>query len=138
MRPYEAYQRQQNASMPRIDLILALYRKAFDFLSRARQALVENRPDVSKPLLAQTQLIVSSLASSQAGSSDEGAGNFLRLYEFVSHRLALGAIEDIDAAEKVLRPLFDAFASVRDQAAALEAQGQIPPLRRDHEVQLSA
>ena len=38
MNPLEAYQSQENRSMPRIELILAMYRKALENLEGARQA----------------------------------------------------------------------------------------------------
>src|SRR5215207_8734885 len=102
MRPYEAYRQQQNASMPRIDLILALYRKALELLPRARQAIAEQRPDAAQKHIAQVQLIVTSLGSGYT-ADDEASTNFLRLYEFVSHRLTICSIADVQAAEQVLR-----------------------------------
>src|SRR3989442_15978114 len=99
MYPHDAYKQQQIAAMSRIDLILTLYRKALDLLQRAHQALTEDRADDARPHLAQAQLIVTSLASGLAGSTDEVAVNFLRLYEFVTDRLARETVGDVEAAQ---------------------------------------
>lgn len=136
MNPLAAYKRQQHRTTPRIDLILALYRKALQNLRQARQALAEGHPDVARPLLVNTQLIVSGLASELPAYQDESAANFLRLYEFVAHQMVEGTIASVDAATKVLRPLLDSFEAVRDQALTLEKQGLIPALDRTQQVSL--
>src|SRR5438132_14359838 len=100
MHPLEAYDRQRTRSMPRIELILALYRKALENLDRARQALAERQADIARPFLVNTQLIVTSLASELSAYQDEAAGNFLRLYEFVAHQMVTGTIESVAAAIK--------------------------------------
>lgn len=137
MNPYEAYQRQKNHSMPRIDLILALYRKALENLSLARAALGERKPDAARPFLLNTQLIVTSLSVELPAHEDEAAKNFLRLYEFVAHQMTLGTVPSVDAAVNVLQPLLEGFEAVRVQAVALEAQGVIPPLDRAQQVSVT-
>ena len=137
MRPHQAYQQHQQSAMPRIDLIIALYRKAMDRLDRAGLLLAAQNPDAARSLLAETHLIVSSLSAGMVGSTDAATTNFLRLYEFVAHKLALGTIEDIAAARKVLTPLLEGFEAVRDQAVAMEIQGVIPSLNRERQIQLT-
>lgn len=138
MQSLEAYRRNQTYSMPRIELILAMYRKAMENLERARQALVERQPGAARPLLLKTQLLVSSLASELPAHQDEAARNFLRLYEFVVRQLAAETIEGVDAAAKVLRPLLEGFETAREQALAIEGQGLIPPLDRVGQVSVTA
>lgn len=125
---HAAYKNVQNLPPTRIDLILTLYRRSLQNLGRARQALVQQQPDAARPLLAQTQLIVTALASELPGCKDEAAINFLRLYEFVAHQMKVGTIDSVDAAVRVLTPLLNGFESVREQAVTLERQGAIPPL----------
>ena len=48
--------------------------------------------------------------------------------------MAQEALESVEAAQKVLKTLLEGFESVREQAALLEMQGQIPPVDRDHMV----
>src|SRR5437899_102182 len=105
MRAHNAYQQQQINSLTRIDLVLTLYRKALDQMQRARRAIEEERGAEARSHLAKTQLIVAALASGLAGSTEEMAVNFLRLYEFVTDRLVRGSIEDVDAAQKVMQTL---------------------------------
>ena len=137
MNPYEAYQRQQNTSMPRVEITLALYRKALENLSRARAALADGNKGVARPCLLKTQLIVASLSAELPAYKDEAAVNFLRLYEFVAHQMTLETIESVDAAVKVLQPLLEGFEAVREQALALERQGVIPSLDQPREVSVT-
>jgi flagellin-specific chaperone FliS len=134
MNPYNAYHQHKQRTMTRIDLIITLYRKGLDRLERAEGFLAAERPDAAVPLLAEAQMIVASMASGMAGNTDESALRFFRLYEFVCHKIAQGGLENVRAARKVLAPLLEAFETVREQAATMEAQGLIPPLDRDNQV----
>lgn len=137
MYAYEAYKSQRNATMSRIDLVLLAYRKSLDWMQQAREAIAAGERDRATPLLAKTQLVISSLAAGFTGMTDEVSLNFLRLYEFASHSIAKGEIADIDAAQKALRPLLEGFEAAREQAVALEAQGTIPPLSQEHTLQVT-
>src|SRR6266542_3403007 len=125
MRIPDAYQQQQVNSLPRIDLILALYRKALEKIQQARQALAEERNTAARAHLGKAQLIVSALASGLAGNTEEMAVNFLRLYEFATDRLARGGMDDLDAAHQVLQTLLEGFEAARAQAVTLEADGTL-------------
>ena len=138
MRPHEAYAQNKQNSMPRIDLILALYRMALDRLDRATALLTQKQMESARPFLAETQVIVSSLSAGLAGNTETSAANFFRLYEFVTHSLSQGTTADIAAARQVLATLLEGFDAVRDQAVALEVEGKIPPLDREYQVQLTA
>jgi flagellin-specific chaperone FliS len=138
MNGYAAYKKTQSLPTTRIDLILTLYRKAIENLARARAALTQAKLDLARPLLLNTQLIVSGLAAELPAYRDEGAINFLRLYEFVAHQMNLGTIESVDAAVRVLTPLLEGFEAVRDQAIALEMKGELPPLHEARLVSVTA
>jgi len=137
MHPYEAYQA-KNRSMTRIELILATYRKAMENLGQARAALAESNPEAARPFLVNAQLIVSGLSAELPAYDDEAAANFLRLYEFVAHQMAVGTAESVEAAIKVLRPLMEGFEAVHEQALTIEAQGLIPPLDAARQVSVTA
>lgn len=138
MHPYQAYRNQPARSMPRIELILAMYRKALENLARARQALTDGQADAAQRFLVNTQLIVSGLSADLPAYRDDSAATFLRLYEFVAHKMTLGTIESIDGASKVLRPLLEGFEAIHDQALAIESQGGIPSLDASRQVCASA
>lgn len=138
MRHHEAYSQHKQRSLTRIDVIIALYRKALDRLERADQKIAEQAKEGTRLQLAEVKLIISSLASGIATNPDDAGLSFLRLYEFVLHKLDAGASDDIAAVRKVLTPLLEGFEAIRDQAAALEMQGQIPSLDRQCEVQITA
>lgn len=138
MQGYAAYKQAQNLPTTRIDLILASYGKALEQLSLARAALAQDRKGDALPHLTRTQLIVVGMASGLPAYQDDTARNFLRLYEFVGHQLTLATLASVDTASGVLRTLLTGFEKVRDEAAALEAQGVIPPLGTDHLVSFRA
>ncbi len=138
MNPVNVYERNCTPTLSRVDVIVALYRKALDRLQRAGALLVDQRADATGTLLAETQLIVSSLSAGWAGNSDPSAVNFLRLYEFVAHQLTLGALENIHAARRILAMLLEGFEAIRDQAVGLENRGEIPSLTADPLVCLTA
>ncbi len=138
MQGLAAYRQTQNLTRTRIEIILTLYRRALTNLSRARQALAENKPDAARPFLLHTQTIVMALSAELPAYKDEFAINCLRLYEFVAYQMAQGGASNIDAAERVLRPLLEGFEAVREEATALEMQGKIVPLDRDNGVSLTA
>lgn len=136
MRGIQAYQQQQTTSQPRIDIILALYRKALEQLRNARVALLGNNADAARPHLTRAHLIVQALASGMC-ADDELAVNFLRLYEFVSDRLTRGTVEDIDAAHNVLQTLLEGFEAARQDAVALESSGVLPVFGQQHTLQVT-
>ena len=138
MSAHSAYRQSQALPMTRIDVILTLYRKAIENLGKARAALNEHQPNAARQYLLKTQMAVMALSSNLPAFKDETAINFLRLYEFVSYQMVQGKIENVDAADKVLRTLLKGFETVRPEAVALELQGKIPPLSRDRMVSVTA
>jgi flagellar secretion chaperone FliS len=138
MNGYAAYKKVQAMPTTRIDLILALYRKALENLGRAREALTQQKPDAARPLLAQTQLMVSAMATELPAYRDDASMNFLRLYEFVAHQMNLATVESVDAAVRVMTPLLKGFEAVREEALDLERRGAIPPLDKARLVSVKA
>lgn len=138
MNHHRAYQQMSTPPMPRVDVIIALFRKTLDRLDRAAALVRDGNEDAARPLLADVQLIVTSLSTGSAGDTDASAVRFLRIYEFVSHQVTVGAIENIEAARRVLTPLLEAFEAIREHAIRLEQQGVLPPLDRESLVSVSA
>jgi flagellin-specific chaperone FliS len=137
MRAYQAYRQQKNRPLPRIDLILTLYRKALDQIEQAIPLLQQQDSQAAQPFLIKARLIVAGMGAGIADNTEESAGNFQRLYEFVSFKLAQATIDDVFAARKVMRTLLEAFEAVRDQALTLESEGAIAPIGETHHVHLS-
>jgi flagellin-specific chaperone FliS len=137
MNPYNAYNVQKQRPMTRVDLIIATFRKALQRLERADTALAAGNADAARPLLTEAHILVGGLAAGMAGSTDELALNFLRLYEFASHKISQGGADDLQAARKALTPLLEAFEAVRAQAAAMEAEGLIPSLDQERQIQVT-
>src|SRR5262249_10358183 len=93
--------------------------------------------DGATSLLVRSQTVIAALASGVAGSTDETALTFLRLYEFVTHCLARSEVNDIASAQKILRTLLEGFEMASDQAVSLEAQGQIPAMGLAQSVEMT-
>ena len=68
MRPQEAYAQNKQTSMPRIDVILALYRMALDRLDRAAGLLTQQQVDLARPLLGLLGSTQASLPSDEEGT----------------------------------------------------------------------
>ena len=130
MNPYHlAYRRTQAQSLPatRIELLLALYDKAVERITAAEDALHAGDRPRALPLTAKAQLIVMELAAGVRTDVDPATGtNMLRLYEFVTYKLAEGGIDNLQSALRVLTTLREGFRAIRDEAVELEKTGKIP------------
>jgi flagellin-specific chaperone FliS len=138
MHGYEAYKQAQNLPVTRVDIILELYRVALESLEKAGRALAERGRDAARPLLLKSQTAVMGLAAGLPAHGDESAVTFLRLYEYASRQMVESTLESIAAAADALRPLYEAFLKVRDEAASLELRHEIPPLSHERLVFVKA
>jgi flagellin-specific chaperone FliS len=138
MRAYDAYRKNRQVGTPRIELILSLYDQAIARLEQA-ETLVAKDPDslLAKTLASQVQSIVSGMSAGIV-NKDPLSINFLRLYEFVAHRVSQPSVPNFRDAAKVLRTLRAAFESVRGQATMLERAGEIPPIDAVPSVKVTA
>jgi flagellar protein FliS len=127
MNPYAAYRRQEHAAgITRVDLVLALYDKALERLTRAEASLAGGDAPAAVVQLAKVQLTVGELASGVRVEANEEMGtNMLRLYEFVANELRTPRAEGIRNARKVLTTLREGFEAVREEANALERSGAV-------------
>jgi flagellin-specific chaperone FliS len=129
MNPYHAYRQTQSHALPgtRIDLLLALYDKAVERITAAEEALRTGDRPRALPLIAKAQLIVMELAAGVRTEVDPTTGtNVLRLYEYVTHELAAGGINNLGNALRILTTLREGFRAIRDEAVTLEKTGRIP------------
>ncbi|MBN9517531.1 flagellar protein FliS [bacterium] len=127
MNPYATYRRQEQAAgITRIDLVLALYDKALERLTRAEKSLAVGDAPAAVGQLAKVQLTIGELASGVRLEANEEMGtNLLRLYEFVANELRTPRAEGIRNARKVLTTLREGFEGVREAANAFERSGQV-------------
>ena len=114
--------------MTRIDTLLALYDGAIERLRKATLFMqVSNKPQ-AMPLISKVQLIISELAAAVRVDVDETLGaNYLRLYEFMVYKLTQGSIPDLQEVLKLMTILREGFASIRDEAVAMERRGELAP-----------
>lgn len=126
MNNYKKYQ--QQSTVPRVDIILALYDSLINNLER-----VQTLPrDEATALLARCKLAISGMVAGVAASPDPAGQSFLRLYEYVHHCLDQGTSLDLKNALDILRILREGFQHVRPQALDLERQGHLPPANHGH------
>jgi flagellar biosynthetic protein FliS len=134
----KAYKENRNLGWTRVDLILAVYDGILDQLGRARDTLAQPDEEKARAILAKARIGVETLAAGVDLVQGEVPANFRRLYDFVLHCLAQPQLALIDAAQKVLRPLHEAFQTIRNQALDLERKGVIPSLEPVKVIQASA
>ena len=124
---YAAFRDQSAECTPRIDLLLMLFDETMRKLEQARDALSGKGPEAAEPLVRRAQLLIGGLAAGVIPNADEVANNCLRLYEFANHRLGSMTLAGVEDALRALRPLWEGFQGIRDEAVALERAGFIPP-----------
>jgi flagellin-specific chaperone FliS len=138
MRAHQAYRNRREIGTTRIELILSLYDQAIDRLGQAEKLLEKDADSLrAKTLAGQVQTIVSGMSAGVV-SKDPLSINFLRLYEFVAHRVSRPSVQNCRDAAKVLRTLREAFETVRSEATLLERSGEIPPLDSVQGVKVTA
>jgi flagellin-specific chaperone FliS len=132
MNPYLKYARPEpSAGWTRMDTLLALYDGALERLDRAAALLAAGDAEAAVPLLCRVQLIVTELAAGVRLDVNEELGtNYLRLYEFVAHRLRTPAADGVADARRVLATLREGFEAVRAEANELERGGRLPAADR--------
>ena len=138
MNPLQIYQQQQDISLTRIDLLLALYDKAIGHLAQAQQVLEQQDYATATPLLLQAQLIVYALATGVDTQYGELPRNMLRLYEFVLYCLGCAEAEKVRDALRLLLILREGFGEIQQPARNLELSGKIPPVKSLPALRLSA
>jgi flagellar secretion chaperone FliS len=130
MNPYLTA-RSQPTPMARIDLLLALYDGALERLAKAQKHVRAGDKNAAYPLVNRAQLIVTELAAGvRLDVNAEMGTNYLRLYEFVVHRLKDLRPTNIADAIKILTTMREGFAAIRDEGVAMERRGEMPTADR--------
>lgn len=124
-----AYRQSRNKSMTRVDMLIALYAKTLHTISLMSQAVTEDDPTSYQLRQFEANRCVLALLDGIDPSQGEVAVNIQRLCHFALTKILEGSVEALEDAQKVLRPLHEAFVQIRDEAAELERKGEIPPLQ---------
>jgi len=127
--PYQAYRDQATADWSRIDMLIALFDKAIDVLDKIYLARDDN-----DEIQYQTQAMffMQVMMHFRTGLNPEYGelpSQMLRLYEYIEHSVVSRDAEKLNSARSILAELRESYNSIRDKAAELEEQGEIPPLR---------
>src|SRR5258705_4974685 len=114
MTPQQIYQKHKTEPRTPLDLLLWAYDEAIVRLEQAHDALTQQDPDTTFPLLLRAQFLVYALASGIEPKQENLAGrNLLRLYEFVLHCLGRNSVDAVAAALQVLKILREGFREVQ-------------------------
>ncbi len=135
MNPYKAYQAQQEATAPRIEVLLQVYDRLRELLQQAHGHLAREDRAAAQPVLLRLRVAVAALAVGVDVSHGDLPENLVRLYQFVVHRLEAGQAQDVREALRVITTLHEGLEGIRGEALALERAGQIPALDREHTFQ---
>lgn len=123
MTAHSAYRKVKDAPLPRVDVVLTLYERLTERVRQARE-LLETDPARARLVIDRCRLGVAALAGGM--EPVEANLSFLRLYEFILHRLEIGTAAALIEIEGILRTLQEAFEEVRPRALEMERAGQLP------------
>ena len=121
-----AYRQQQAGAWTRIDMLLALYVRAEETLSQ----LAAGAGDAAAQRLKLVRLLLG-IRQGLDFQHGELPQNIDRLCEFIQQQALHGGPDELASAQQVLRTLREAYQAIRDEAADLEASGQIPSAAAD-------
>lgn len=126
MAPHHTYRQSAAAAWTRIDLLLTVYDVGIQTARRAREAAaIGDAAELARMQLKLQQVVVTILDGLDPDRREQ-VEPIQRLCLFILDRSRQAAPSDWDAILKVLTTLQEGFAGIRDQAAELEARGQIP------------
>lgn len=128
MAPHYAYSQSTAASWTRIDLLLTVYEIGIETARRAREAATAADQTELTRLQLKMQQVVIAILDGLDTERREMTEPIQRLCLFMLERIQQGAPSDWDAVLRVLSPLREGFSAIREQAAELEARGEIPPV----------
>lgn len=128
MPPHHAYSQSTAASWTRIDLLLTVYEVGMETARRAREAAAAGDQSALTRLQLKMQQVIVAILDGLDTERREMTEPIQRLCLFMLERIQRGAPSDWDAVLRVLSPLCAGFSAIREQAAELEARGEIPPV----------
>ena len=123
-----AYQQQRGEGWSRVDMVLALYETTLARIAEAREFAAQGKQDQAALHRLRIVTLIAAIDSGLNLEHGEIPVNIHRLCQFATRCVADGSTENLDNAARVLGELRDAFRAIREQAAGLEAAGEIPPL----------
>ncbi|MCA9188462.1 MAG: flagellar export chaperone FliS [Pirellulaceae bacterium] len=127
-KPFQIYKQQKRVGWTRVDMLIALYDAGIRNIRQCREAMSEGNPSQTQQHRLHALRIILEIQAGLDSKYGEVPNNIARLCDFCSHALLHGDSTQLATAEHVLQTVRDGFAGIRDEAAALEMEGQIPPL----------
>jgi flagellin-specific chaperone FliS len=126
MEPCNAYRQSYSPGWTRADMLMALFDGTILRLELALESLRRNDRPTALRLLTRAEVLVCELSSGIAPDYVHAAA-FQRMYGMASAAISAVTVEQTEVALRILRTLREAVAGMRDEAALLEVQGELPP-----------
>lgn len=123
-----AYRQSRTFSMTRIDMLITLYQRLLQSIDEMQDALQASDDARVNSAQLNTSRYILALLDGIDPNQGEVAVNVQRLCHFAFTQISEQTVDGLNAARSVLQPLCDSFCAIRDEAAELELQGEIPPL----------
>lgn len=125
---HSAYRRSKATSLTRVDLLISLYEKTLATLDVGIEAKRTDNDAAFQSAHFTAWRCVLALLDGIDPERSEVCENTQRLCLFAARMILESNEESWQNAKRVLQPLHDSFAQIRDEAVAMELNGEIPTL----------
>ncbi|MCA9176299.1 MAG: flagellar protein FliS [Planctomycetales bacterium] len=123
----QAYRQRQAGGWTRIDMLVALYRHTETVLASLREA----DPAGRAALQIKAAKLVLGIRQGLNFEYAELPTNVDRLCDYILNQIWSGNDSNLAACGRILSTLREGFEGIRDQAALMEQNGEIPPVSQD-------
>ncbi|AMV22750.1 flagellar protein FliS [Planctomyces sp. SH-PL14] len=127
-RQVQAYRQVKAQGWSRVDMVLALYDRTIASIDEGLERIRLGQPEALSPIRARVQRLLLGLIEGMDIAGDETSRQMARVLVFAMQRMADSTELSWSDARRVIVPLREGFAGIREEAIRGEQQGTIPPL----------
>ena len=109
-------------------MVLALYDRTLASIDEGLERIRLGQPDALTPIRARVQRLLLGLIEGMDIAGDETSHQMARVLVFALQRLSDSEAVGWSDARRIIVPLRDGFAGIREEAIRGEQSGAIPPL----------
>lgn len=125
---HQAYRQSTKTSLTRIDMLIALYETTLRSIGLGLAAQMEG--DISQFEIQRIRVYKCLVALLDGINVEQGevARNIQQLCMYCGTLILSGKPDQWKATQRILQPLYDSFAKIRNTAVEMELSGEIPAL----------